>query len=154
MSVNKVILIGNVGKDPEVHYFEENNAVARFTLATTERAFTTKNGVEVPARTEWHNISCFRGLAKIVESYVKKGNPLYVEGRLRTRSYEDSNGVKKYVTEIYADNIELLGRKSDNMPTENSNQNDKFAQNIPSVNQKPYKTPFPEMDADDDDLPF
>jgi len=114
MSVNKVILIGNVGKDPEVKYFEEGNAVANFTIATTKRGFTAANGTQIPDRTEWHNIVCWRGLAKVAEQFVKKGGQVYIEGELRTRNYDDTNGIKRYITEIYADSLELLGRKRDN----------------------------------------
>lgn len=114
MSVNKVILVGNVGKDPEVRHFENDGAVANFPLATTERGYTARNGQEMPERTEWHNIVVWRGLAKVVESYVKKGTQLFIEGKLRTRSYDDKEGNKRYVTEVYADNLQLLGRKSDN----------------------------------------
>ena len=113
MSVNKVILIGNVGKDPDVRHLDNNVSVASFSLATTERGYKTQNGVQVPDRTEWHNIVAWRGLAKIAEDYIKKGSPIYVEGKIRTRSWEDQNGVKRYTTEIYADSIELLGRKGD-----------------------------------------
>ena len=113
MSVNKVILIGNVGKDPDVKHLDNNVSVASFSLATTERGYKTQSGVQVPDRTEWHNIVAWRGLAKIAEDYIKKGSPIYVEGKIRTRSWEDQNGVKRYTTEIYADSIELLGRKGD-----------------------------------------
>ena len=112
MSVNKVILVGNVGKDPEVKYFDNDRAVANFSLATTERGYRTSNGIDVPEKTEWHNISCWGGLAKIAEQYVKKGDPLYIEGKIRTRSYDDKNGVKRYVTDIHVDNLEMLGRRS------------------------------------------
>lgn len=111
MSVNKVILIGNVGKDPEVRYFDDNNARANFPLATSERGYTMANGTVVPERTEWHNVVCSRGLAQIVEKFVRKGDPLYVEGKIRTRSYDDQNGVKRYITEIFAENIEFLARR-------------------------------------------
>ncbi len=114
MSVNKVILIGNVGKDPEVRYFENDRAVANFPLATTERGFTTSSGQQIPERTEWHNIVIWGGLAKVAESYVKKGTQLYIEGKLRTRSWDDKDGNKRYTTEIYVDNLQLLGRKGDN----------------------------------------
>jgi len=113
MSVNKVILVGNVGKDPEVRYLEKNLAVANFTLATTERAFTAQNGTQVPERTEWHNIVAWRGLAELAEKYIRKGSQLYIEGKIQTRSYE-KDGIKRYVTEIYAETVELLGRKSEN----------------------------------------
>lgn len=111
--INKVILLGNVGRDPEIRYFDNDQAVANFSIATTERAFKTRDGQEIPERTEWHNIVAWRGLAKLAENYIKKGTPLYVEGKLRTRTYDDANGVKKYATEIVADVIQLLGRKSD-----------------------------------------
>ncbi|MDR1742299.1 MAG: single-stranded DNA-binding protein [Dysgonamonadaceae bacterium] len=112
MSVNKVILVGNVGKDPEIKYFDNDNAKANFPLATSERGYTAANGTQVPERTEWHNIVCWRGLAQIVEKFVRKGSQLYIEGKIRTRSYDDQNGIKRYITEIFADNIELLNRKS------------------------------------------
>lgn len=114
MAVNKVILIGNVGKDPDVRHLDNNMSVASFSLATTERGYTTQNGVQVPDRTEWHNIVAWRGLAKLAEDYIRKGSQIYVEGKIRTRSWEDQNGIKRYTTEIFADNISLLGRKSDN----------------------------------------
>ena len=101
MSVNKVILIGNVGKDPEVRYLDTGIAVASFPLATTDRAYTLSNGTQVPERTEWHNLVLWRGLAETAEKYVHKGDKLYVEGKIRTRSYDDQNGAKRYVTEIF-----------------------------------------------------
>lgn len=122
MSLNKVMLIGNVGKDPEVRYLENNPApqgtnpkVAQFTLATTER-FRDRNG-EVRENTEWHNIVAWRGLADLAEKYIRKGSQLYIEGRIRTRSWNDQAGAKQYRTEIVADSIQLLGRKSDNHQT-------------------------------------
>jgi len=110
MSVNKVILIGHVGKDPEVRYLDKNVAVANFTLATTEKAFTTQSGIQVPERTEWHNIVAWRGLADISEKFIRKGSQVYVEGKLQTRSWE-KDGVKRYTTEIYAETINLLGKR-------------------------------------------
>lgn len=112
MSVNKVILVGNVGKDPEVRYLDKNVAVANFTLATTERGFTMQNGTQVPDRTEWHNIVAWRGLAEIAEKYIRKGSQLYIEGKIQTRSWE-KDGIKRYTTEIYAESIQLLGKKSE-----------------------------------------
>lgn len=112
MSVNKVILVGNVGKDPEVRYLDKNVAVANFTLATTERGYTMQNGTQVPDRTEWHNIVAWRGLAELSEKFIRKGSQLYIEGKIQTRSWE-KDGIKRYVTEIYADTIQLLGKKSD-----------------------------------------
>lgn len=112
MSVNRVTLIGHVGKDPDVKHFDNGTAVASFSLATTEKGYTAQNGTTIPDRTEWHNIVCWRGLAKVAEQYVKKGSQLYIEGKIRSRSYDDANGVKRYVTEMYVDNLELLGGKS------------------------------------------
>ena len=111
------MLIGNVGKDPEVRYYEQDQAVAQIRLATTEKGYTLPNGTQVPDRTDWHNVVFFRGLAKVVEKYVHKGDKLYVEGRIRYRSYDDQKGIKQYVTEIIADNMEMLSPKQ-NSPAE------------------------------------
>ena len=109
MSFNKVILIGNVGKDPEVRHLETGIAVASFTLATTER-YKNRNG-ELQDQTEWHNIVCWRNLAELSEKYIKKGAQIFVEGKIRTRSWADQTGAKRSTTEIVADNIRLLDRK-------------------------------------------
>ena len=108
MSVNKVILIGNVGKDPDVRYLDSGVAVATFSLATTERGYTLQNGTQVPDRTEWHNIVLWRGLAQTAEKYVHKGDRLYIEGKIKSRSYDDQNGIKRTIVEIFADNMEML----------------------------------------------
>ena len=108
MSVNKIILLGNVGKDPEVKEFSDGGKVANFSLATTERAFKLQNGTEIPEKTEWHNLTVKGGLAKVAEQYVKKGTKLYVEGKIRTRSYK-TNGEKRYITEIHVSEFEMLG---------------------------------------------
>jgi len=108
MSVNKVILIGNVGKDPDVRYLDSGVAVATFSLATTERGYTLQNGTQVPDRTEWHNIVLWRGLAQTAEKYVHKGDKLYIEGKIKSRSYDDQNGIKRTIVEIFADNMEML----------------------------------------------
>lgn len=108
MSLNKVQLIGNVGKDPDVRYLDNGVAVATFPLATTDRAYTLANGTQVPERTEWHNIVLWRGLAETAEKYVHKGDKLYIEGKIRSRSYDDQNGIKRYIVEIFADNMEML----------------------------------------------
>lgn len=106
------MLIGNVGKEPDVRYYDRDQAVATFSLATTERGYTLQNGTQVPDRTEWHNVVLYRGLAKIAEKYVHKGDKLFIEGKIRNRSYDDQKGVKRYVTEIIADNMEMLSLKS------------------------------------------
>ena len=108
MSVNKVILIGNVGKEPEVRYIDQGVAVARLTLATTDRAYTLPNGTQVPERTEWHSIILWRRLAEIVEQYVHKGDKLYIACRLPASNYADKQGHTRYMTEVYAETLELL----------------------------------------------
>lgn len=144
MSVNKVILVGNVGKDPEVRYLENNVAVARFTLATTETYKKTTG--EVVKNTEWHNIVLWRGLAQVAEKYVKKGSQLYIEGKIRSRSYDDKDGNKKYFTEINGDNMTLLGKRENSEETQNNTgtpQNESATSQI-DINQG----------APTDDLPF
>ena len=127
MSLNKVMLIGNVGKDPEVRYLDGNNnpnsgstKVATFTLATTER-YRDRNG-ELRENTEWHNIVAWRNSADVAEKYIRKGTQLYIEGKLRTRSWTDQTGNKRYTTEITVDNLQLLGRKSDNPGAQDGGQ--------------------------------
>ena len=109
--MNKVMLIGNVGKEPDIHYYDAEQAVAKITLATTERGYTLKNGTQVPDRTDWHNLVFYRQLAKIVEQFVHKGDKLYVEGRLRYNTYDDKLGKRHFVTEIMVENMELLTPK-------------------------------------------
>lgn len=110
--MNKVMLIGNVGKEPDVRYYEADQAVAQVSLATTEKGYMLPNGTQIPDRTEWHNLVFYRSLAKIVEKYVHKGDKLYVEGKIRYRFYDDKQGKRRFVTEIYVDNMELLTPKS------------------------------------------
>ncbi|HLP06331.1 MAG TPA: single-stranded DNA-binding protein [Paludibacter sp.] len=141
MSVNKVILIGNVGKDPEVRYLEKDLSVAKFPLATTERARTLQNGTQIPERTEWHNIVAWRGLAEVAEKYIRKGSLLYIEGKIQTRTWE-KDGVKHHTTEILADTINLLGKKPEH--TEELS-------NI--INAPGTEDPNPPVNAEDD-LPF
>lgn len=105
------MLIGNVGKDPDVRYYDADQAVAQFPLATTERGYTLQNGTKVPDHTDWHNLVVWRGLAKVVEKHVHKGDKIYVEGRIRYRSYDDPKGQRRYVTEILVENMELLNPK-------------------------------------------
>jgi single-strand DNA-binding protein len=151
MSVNKVILVGNVGKDPEVRYLENGAAVCNFSLATSE-SFRNKNG-ERETRTEWHNIVLWRSLAEVAEKYVRKGSQLYIEGQIRTRSWDDQNGAKHYTTEIFANSMQMLGRKSDEQPAPLTNQ-----QSAPQVTSSPISQPNIENDLapldSSDDLPF
>ncbi|HSH64758.1 MAG TPA: single-stranded DNA-binding protein [Bacteroidia bacterium] len=114
--INKVILVGNLGKDPEVRHLEGGTAVANFTLATTE-AYKDKNGQRVE-QTEWHNIVVWRGLAEIAEKYLKKGTTIYLEGKIRTRSWEDKDKVKRYTTEIVADTFTMLSKKENTGSTD------------------------------------
>lgn len=137
MSVNKVILLGNVGKDPDVRYLDNHVCVANLTLATTERGYTAQNGTQVPDRTEWHNLVFWRGLAETVEKYVHKGDKLYVEGNIRSRSYDDQNGMKRYVTEIYVDSMEMLSSR----------------QNRPEQPQAPVSAPA-QPESGRSDIPF
>lgn len=109
MSVNKVILIGNVGQDPEIRYVD-TRPVATFSLATTERAYTTASGAQVPERTEWHRIVMWDRHAETAEKYIRKGVKLYIEGKLRTRVWEDRNTIKRNVTEILVENFDILSR--------------------------------------------
>lgn len=150
MSLNKVMLIGNVGKDPEVRYLDSGVAVATFSLATTEKGYTLQNGTQVPDRTEWHNIVLWRGLAEVAEKYVHKGDKLYIEGKIKTRTYDDQNGQKRYVVEIFADNMEMLSPKGTTSqggayvpPAQTSAQAQPVQQSATPVQENPA-----------DDLPF
>lgn len=115
--MNVAILKGNVGQDPKITTFQDGGKVAQFTLATTERGFKTKDGKEIPDKTEWHNIVVKRtGLAGVCEQYVRKGTPLLVQGRIETRDYTDNSGQKRYITEIVVEEMELLGQKREGAP--------------------------------------
>ena len=109
--MNKVMLIGNVGREPEVKYVDKGVACARFSLATTERGYTLPNGIQVPERTDWHEVLIWKRLAEVVEKYVHKGDKLYIEGRIRYSTYDDASGKRRYVTEIWAENMEMLSPK-------------------------------------------
>lgn len=147
--VNKVILIGNVGADPDVRYLEGGVAVANLRLATTER-YRNKNGENVD-QTEWHNIVLWRGLAEIVEKYVRKGMRLYIEGRLRTRTWDDQSGNKRYTTEVWADNMQMLSfrQEGDNGSSAPARNYSAPANPAPAAQSEAPATP-----DDNDDLPF
>jgi single-strand DNA-binding protein len=134
--MNKVMLIGNVGKDPDVRYYEADQAVAQLPLATTERGYVLQNGTQVPDHTDWHNLIFYRGLAKVVEKYVKKGDKLYVEGRIRYRSYDDQHGVRKYITEILVENMEMLSTKPNPASSTQTKDNQDTATSTPLENDK------------------
>jgi len=144
--VNKVILIGHAGKDAEVRYLDNNVAVATFSLATSE-TYLAKNGEKVTT-TEWHNIVAWRGLGEFAGKYIQKGRQLYIEGKIRSRSYDDKDGVKKYITEIVADSIQLLGKKESGEATNGTSGTD--------YHQPATQSGSTVFDAGDtvDDLPF
>ena len=131
--MNKVMLIGNVGNEPDVHYFEADQAVAKLRLATTERGYTLPNGTQVPDRTDWHNLLFDKRLAKIVERYVHKGDKLYVEGRLRNRSYDDKRGIRHQYTEIEVENMEFLTSRQAISPSQQSIQTSQNTQSNQST---------------------
>ncbi len=112
MSLNKAMLIGNVGADPEVRYIENGTCTARIRLATSTPGYTLPNGTNVPERTEWHTLQLWGKLASVAEKYVHKGDKLYVEGSLRTRNYTDRQGAQHYVTEIWVNSMEMLTPKN------------------------------------------
>lgn len=137
--VNKVILVGNLGKDPEVRHLESGAVVANFPLATSDSYKDRKTGERI-TQTEWHNIVIWRGLAEVAEKYLKKGSSVYVEGKLRTRSWDDKEGNKRYTTEIVADNMTMLGGKNDGgAPQNNSNEQSSSA---PFDNEAAGDLPF------------
>jgi len=156
MGINKVILVGNVGKDPDYRVIQENTAVATFSLATSE-TYKDKNG-ERQTVTEWHNIVAWRGLAEVAQKYVHKGTQVYIEGKLRSRSWDDQNGVKRYTTEIVADVMQLLGspQQGSSYAPPIGGEHAPSAQSAPRAqyentqSQSPAPSPVQEVD----DLPF
>jgi single-strand DNA-binding protein len=149
--INKVILLGHVGKDPEVRHLDNDRSVAKFTLATSE-TYKSKTGEKV-TNTEWHNIVCWRSLAEIAGRYVKKGTLLYVEGKIRSRSYDDKDGNKRYITEIEADNFQMVGRKSDdNQQSSGASQPNQFSQPTSEAADNGFN--YPSTPEASDDLPF
>ena len=146
-SVNKVILIGNLGRDPEIRYLESGVGVARFSIATSE-SYTDKNTGERREITDWHNIVLWRGLAKITEKYLKKGMKVYIEGKLKTRSWQDENNQTRYTTEIVADNMTMLSR-GDNTGV---NEQTKYPSTVEDNPLKPMDTNLKK--ESEDDLPF
>ncbi len=139
-SLNKVMLIGNLGKEPEIKTFEGGNMLVRFPLATSE-TYTSRQTNEKVTTTEWHNIVLRRGLAEVADKYLHKGDKVFIEGRIKTRSWEDQSGEKRYTTEINADNLTMLGSPSDSAPRE-----EKKVSEEPSTNLQ--------AQGKEDDLPF
>ena len=151
MSVNKAILVGYVGNDPEVRYIDSGTPKCTFRMATSE-VYKNRSGERVTS-TEWHNIVLWRGLAEIAEKYVKKGTQIYIEGRIRTRSYDDKDGVKKYITEISGDVLQLLGKRmDDNTAPPDSPRSQEYTKNNDSSEGAPESINS-EMN-ETDDLPF
>lgn len=157
MSFNKVILVGNVGKDPEIRRFE-NNIKASFSLATSE-TYTPKGGDKV-TQTEWHNIVAWRRLAELAENYIRKGTQVLIEGKLRYRSYDDRDGNKKYIVEVEAEVIQLLGRKPDGQSQSSQGQSAQGGAGGYSAPSQPASSPDNNVSDDlttretADDLPF
>ena len=151
MSINKVILVGNVGKDPEIRHLDSGVAVANFPLATSE-SYTARNGDKVTS-TEWHNIVLWRGLAEVAEKYVTKGRQLYIEGRIKSRSYDDKDGNRRYITEIVADVMQMLGNRQDNQ--QNDKQESQYGNDRSSADNASLADEPDNMSQDEDnDLPF
>lgn len=173
--INKVILVGNVGVDPEIRTTESGVKVARVRLATTERIFNRQTN-ESSELTEWHTITLWRGLADVADRYVRKGSQLYIEGRLRTREWTDKDNIKRYSTEILADDMKLLGRRGDNQQGQQGGFQQGASQggfqqptqpgggysqpSAPAYSQPSYAQPtqptaaVPAPQEDPDDLPF
>ena len=147
--INKVILIGNIGKDPEVRHLEGGAVVAKFPLATTE-TYRNKDGVRVD-QTEWHNIVMWRGLAESAEKFLRKGSLVYIEGKIRTRSWDDKDGNKRYITEIVADTMTMLSRKQDDAQ---QNQSSQSGETRPAQEES-HSASIPGTQSETgDDLPF
>ena len=148
--INKVILVGHLGKDPEVRHLEGNVTVVSFPLATSE--MYNKDGRRVE-QTEWHNIVMWRGLAEVAAKYLFKGKLVYIEGKLRTRTYEDKEGIRRYTTEVVADNFTLLGRRSDfEAPANAGTEQTPAGQKSKKAGTAQTDVDFKENDGDDDSL--
>lgn len=153
MSINKVMLIGRLGKDPEMRYLDNNVALARFPIATSE-SYKGTNGEKVE-KTEWHNVVVWRKLAEIAGKYLKKGSQIYLEGKLRTRNWDDANGEKRYATEVVVDDFRMLDRKSDGPSAASAGGGNSYGG---SQTSQPNKVSEPQTSSSEgsmeDDLPF
>ncbi len=151
--VNKVILIGNLGSDPEVRHLSNGAVVANFNIATSE-SYTNKSGERV-TQTEWHRIELWEGLAKVAEQYLKKGQTVYIEGRIRTESWQDKEGINRTTTRIRGNNMTMLGGRSDNSASSSAPQNQPVSEPAPPVVSKPTEPQAAAPAAEEsDDLPF
>jgi single-strand DNA-binding protein len=156
-SVNKVILIGNLGKDPEVRYMPSGSAICNLRLATT-RNWKNKDSGERQEETEWHSVALFDRLAEIAGEYLKKGRPVYIEGRLRTRKWTDKDGQERYTTEIVAEQMQLLGsREGGGAPMDDGGAGAAVPRSAPARSApaaKPAAKSSTGFDDMDDDIPF
>ncbi len=150
--VNKVILVGNLGIDPEIRTLESGAKVARLRIATSE-SYTNKEGIKVE-NTEWHTVTMWRALADIAEKYLAKGKQVYVEGKLRTRSWKDAEGNDRYSTEVVADNMQMLGRAGDDQNQGGSQQQAPKQQSSPQQSSSQQSSPVSQSASEEDDLPF
>ena len=153
--INKVILVGNLGKDPEVRHLENNVAVATFTLATSE-SYKDKTGPRIE-KTEWHNIVMWRGLAEVAEKYLKKGQTVYIEGKIRSRNYQDKEGQTRYITEIVADEMTMIGGRPDGSQSGNQGETAAKSNNQATAAQNasaPVGHNAPAYEEEPDDLTF
>ena len=152
-SLNKVTLIGNLGKDPETKYMPSGDAMTNITIATTE-SWKDKQTGEKKEQTEWHRVTFFGKLAEIAGQYLKKGSSVYVEGSLRTRKYTDKDGVEKYATDIKADVMQMLGSKTSGSQQDESEYNPPSSKNLPQDARQTAARPAPNFSDMDDDIPF
>lgn len=147
--LNKAQVIGNLGQDPKVTPLNNGeNKVASFSVATTEKGYTLRNGTQVPEKTEWHNIVCFGSLAEVASRYLHKGSKVFIDGKMRTRSYEDKQGIKRYLTEINAETLEMLDPKPQTTAQAPAPQ---------TATEQPYSPPQynnPASEPKQEDLPF
>lgn len=146
---NQATVIGFVGDEPRIIQTQSNTAMASFAIATTERGYQRQDGTQVEDRTEWHNIVFFGKPAEVIGRYVHKGSSLFVQGKMRTRSYEDKDGIKRYVTEIIGDNFQLLDKKTNTSDVQPNN-----SVSSSTYNASGYQAPQQAMNTKDDDLPF
>jgi single-strand DNA-binding protein len=156
-SVNKVIIVGNLGRDPETRYMPNGDAVTNCAIATTE-SWKDKNSGEKKELTEWHRVTFYRKLAEIAGQYLKKGSQVYVEGRLQTRKWTDKDDIEKYTTEIIADVMKMLGGRPESADDNDNRPQGQPARQNPGNNnqqrQQPASRPAPNFSDMDDDIPF
>lgn len=153
-SVNMAIVVGFVGNDPRISTLQSGRKVASFALATTEAGYTLQNGTQVPEKTEWHNIVCWGKTAEVVERFVHKGSSLYIQGKLRNRSYDGNDGQKRYVTEIECEVIQMLDKRPDNASSQAQNRGQDPQSSPYPNNSQPAPFPPPQEAQGSDDLPF